>query len=71
MAGKTIVERRSTKGHAAFFIDGKETEVNLRALGCPEWLAKRVSESRAQSTGALNAAEAEALRDKLSSISLF
>lgn len=64
-----VVERRGTKGYAAFFVDGKEVEANLRALGCPEWLAKRAAE-RTNAPGVLNA-EVEALRDKLSSISLF
>ena len=70
MANKTIVERRSITGHAAFLVDGKEVQVNLRSLGCPEWLANRVAESRAKAEGILDA-EAEALRAKLSSISLF
>lgn len=70
MKKNNIVEHRSTKGHAALFVDGKAVEINLRSLSCPEWLINRVAESRAAAAQVV-AADAEALREKLNSISLF
>lgn len=73
MKKNNIVEHRSTKGHAALFVDGKAVEVNLRSLGCPEWLIKSTAEARAAKSPpqVVAADDAEALREKLNSISLF
>ena len=73
-----IIEYRSSNGSAAFkAVNGEH--VTLRSLGCPEWLAKKVSESRKQRAGreaapALPAAEpqadVDALRERLNTLSI-
>jgi hypothetical protein len=76
-----IVEYRSISGSAAFkSINGER--VSLRSLGCPDWLVKKVVESRAArkaghsaapAVPALSAepqADADALRDRLNTLAI-
>jgi hypothetical protein len=73
-----IIEYRSGNGSAAFkAINGEH--VSLRSLGCPDWLAKKVIESRKQKAGrevepAVPAAEpqadVDALRNRLNTLSI-
>jgi hypothetical protein len=74
-----IVEYRSSSGSAAFkAINGER--VSLRSLGCPDWLVKKVIERRKLKSGHEAApvhvaptepqADADALRDRLHSVSL-
>jgi uncharacterized protein (DUF934 family) len=70
-----IIEYRSSSGTAAFKATLGE-QVSLRSLGCPDWLAKKVEESRASRNHAVSApvqqsTEVEALREKFNSVSLF
>jgi len=74
-----IIEYRSSNGSAAFKAANGE-RVSLRSLGCPDWLAKKVIESRKLRSGheaapvpvapAEPQADADALRDRLHSVSL-
>ena len=74
-----IIEYRSSNGSAAFKAANGE-RVSLRSLGCPDWLAKKVIESRKRKSGheaapvhvapAEPQADADALRDRLHSVSL-
>lgn len=74
-----IVEYRSSSGSAAFkAINGER--VSLRSLGCPDWLVKKVVESRKVKAGheaapmpvapAEPQADADALRERLHSVSI-
>ena len=74
-----IIEYRNSNGSAAFKdINGEP--VSLRSLGCPDWLAKKVTESRKLKSGHETApvpvatvapqADADALRDRLHSVSI-
>jgi hypothetical protein len=76
-----LIEYRSSSGSAAFkAINGER--VSLRSLGCPDWLVKKVVESRAAKKAGHSAApavpvvqaepqaDADALRDRLHTLSI-
>lgn len=74
-----IIEFRSSNGSAAFKAANGE-RVSLRSLGCPDWLAKKVIESRKLRSGheaapvpvapAEPRADADALRARLNTLSI-
>ena len=73
-----IIEYRSTGG-AADFKSTTGERITLRNLGCPEWIIKRVIESRAKRNAgrevapapvAAPQADADALRERLHSVSI-
>lgn len=76
-----IIEYRSSNGSAAFKAANGE-RVSLRSLGCPDWLAKKVIESRAARKAEHSAAptvpvapaepqaDADALRARLNTLSI-
>jgi hypothetical protein len=72
-----IIEFRNSSGSAAFKATLNGEQVSLRSLGCPDWLARKVDESRANRKNSTvhvpvqQSPEVEALREKFNSVSLF